>query len=312
MLLACDIGGTNTRLALGEFLEGRPILRKEALYPTKDLTDLGPLLISFLKEEPITGVSIALAGPVEGTQGHLTNHSLSMDATRLTQELPGRPPVLLHNDLEAFAAGVSILDPSAFIPLREGRSDSKAPKVLLVPGTGLGEALLIEGKPWPSEGAHGDYGPRSDEEIGLWRFLSKRYGHVSYERILSGPGLSDLHQFQSGEMVRRTPEEILGGALDGSSPTSLRAVDLFLSILGGEAGNLALKAGARGGILLGGSLLNALRPFFSRDSFTSGYLDKGRFRKWLEKIPIHLIEEPKVALLGALVLYEANDMAMGR
>lgn len=306
MLLACDIGGTNTRLALGEVLEGRPILHQEALYPTKELTDLGPLLTSFLKDEPITGVSIALAGPVEGTQGHLTNHPLKLDGTLLSQGLPGQPPVRLHNDLEAFAAGVSILDPSSFVPLREGQGKPEAPRVLLVPGTGLGEAFLIKGKPWPSEGAHGDFGPRNEEEISLWRFLYRRYGHVSYERILSGPGLSDLHQYQSGEMVQRTPEEILGGALDGSSPTSLRAVDLFLSILGGEAGNLALKTGARGGILLGGSLLNALQPLLSRDSFTRGYLDKGRFGKWLEKVPIHLIEEPKATLLGALILYEAE------
>jgi glucokinase len=327
MLLAGDVGGTKTRLAL--FDEHRADLTpaREATLRSREFATFEDAIDRFLGEirsrrgalglgdpEAISAACFGVAGPVVDGRCVTTNLPWELDERLLARNIPaGR--VRLLNDLEAMGHGVLVLPPPALATLQPGRAQS-GNKVLIAAGTGLGEAMLI----WDgaghavvaSEGGHADFAPRDDTEIDLLRYLMKEFGHVSYERVLSGPGLFTIYRFLRDTAYGPEPpwlaERLASGdpsavvsevALDGGHPLCIRALELFVSIYGAEAGNLALKAFAVGGVYIGGGIGPKIQPKLSDGRFATAFRDKGRFAELMASIPVHLILEPRAPLLGA-------------
>jgi glucokinase len=319
MLLVGDIGGTKTHLALFEDGKGRtPYLEKK--FPSRDYPGLTEIVEEFLGAPALSDVKISLAcfgvaGPVLDRCCKATNLPWVIDGPLLEKEAK-IPSVGVINDLEANAYGLTMLEEEEFFILNEGK-EKRGNQGLIAAGTGLGEACLYwDGKnhrPFACEGGHADFAPRDELEMELLRYLKKQFGHVSYERVLSGPGLYQLYRFlidmqlekEHPEMRKKfaiedPPMAISKAALDGTCNVSLRAVRWFLSIYGAESGNLALKFFSLGGVFLGGGMAPKLKDLFHRGDFMHGFLDKGRFRHLLEEMPIKIVMNDNAALLGAL------------
>lgn len=318
LLLAGDIGGTKTTLALFTPEAGprRPLA--QATFPSREHGSLENIVAQFLTgtNVRVTEASFGVAGPVVQGRAQVTNLPWQADEHALSRALDGAP-VRLLNDLDAIAHAVPFLEPSDLETLNEGQPEQHGPLVVIAPGTGLGEAFLVwDGKryqPFPSEGGHADFAPTTPTQVELLSYLLTRFDHVSYERVCSGKGLPNLYAFlrDSGRFAEpdwlreqlasaRDPTPIIvRAALENAAHISSAALRLFVSILGGEAGNLALRVLATGGVYLGGGIppriLSQLKePFFMR-SFTR----KGRFAHLLARVPLHVILNPQVALLGA-------------
>jgi glucokinase len=228
----------------------------------------------------------------------------------------GLKSVELINDLLANAHGIAMLEPSDFVTINEGAPNASGNRALISAGTGLGEAgLIAEEKryqPFPSEGGHSDFGPRNELEIELLRYLIARFSRVSYERVLSGPGLFNIYQFlrDTGRGVEPASltEELEQGdpsaaiakaALDGTYEICVQALDIFVSIYGAEAGNLALKLVATGGTFVGGGIAPKILAKLRGPAFMDAFKSKGRLTALLEDIPVRVITNDKTALLGA-------------
>lgn len=319
MILAGDIGGTNTRLGLFERSGSELCLVREKKQASKGWQDLAPVIYDFLKG---AGVSLAeietsclsLAGPIQENHCQLTNLGKTIDLYHIQKSLNIETPIYFCNDLVALGFGLLTLRSSQLDCLILGKKvqsfthpPASSNRAILAPGTGLGESLIVEGKyVVPSEGAHCDFAPRSELEIRLWRFLHLEFGHVSNERILSGPGLTNLYRFFLNEAGKDdktssllSPEDINRKAIAKSCPVCERALTLFLEILGAEAGNLALRSLAFGGIYLGGGIVPKLLPQLHEGTFLNAFYDKGRFSELLESIPVYVILDEKTALYGA-------------
>ena len=316
MILAGDVGGTNFRLALFEF-DGRSLRRIwRQTYPSRGGGWLDPLrrARAAMDLSSIRAASLAVAGPVEDGTAELTNLGWSISAEALAREL-GLPRAGILNDLEASAYGLLALEERALVTLNAGAGSPVGNRVLCSPGTGLGEAALFwDGQRyWPiaSEGGHASFSPLATQEHELALYLRRKHGHVSWERVLSGPGLADIYEFLSTEKGAESEglEELGAGsdrsaaitraALTGTCPLAQRALEHFVRLLGVEAGNLALKFLARCGVYLGGGICPRIRAFLERPLFLEGFLDKGRMRSLLERIPVRLVLDPDCALLGA-------------
>ncbi len=317
MLLAGDVGATKTLLALFEAHGGALAPVRETALPSRDFVRFEDAIARFLgagPRESIEAACFGVAGPVVDGRCVTTNLPWQLDERELAARIPaGR--VRLLNDLEAMGWGVLALPSSALATLQAG-TPRAGHRVLLAAGTGLGEALLI----WDGErhaviaceGGHADFAPRTDLEMELLRFLRKESGHVSYERVLSGPGLVNIYRFlreQGGvsepqwlrdRIEREDPSAVVSEVgLAGGHPLCVQALDLFVSIYGAEAGNLALKALAVGGVFLGGGIAPKIRAKLEDGTFTAAFCDKGRFAELLASIPVRLVLEPRAALLGA-------------
>jgi glucokinase len=257
-----------------------------------------------------------VAGPV--VQGSVETTNLPWEIT--TEDLrkaSGIPWVRLINDLEAAGYGIAELDPGDQIPLNKAKGVEGATRVLIAAGTGLGEGLLVyqgDGRyhPVPSEGGHCDFGPRNAKEVGLLEFLLRSLPHVSYERVLSGPGLLNIYRYLRHSGRSETPEvsERIASAHDPSalvsemalsdrSETCREALEMLVSIYGAEAGNLALTAKALGGVYVGGGIAPKIRPMICGGVFMRSFQDKGRLGSLLESIPVTLVVNSRMALLGA-------------
>lgn len=299
MLLAGDIGGTHTRFA---FLEGKRVVCFDS-FSSRDFPSFVEVLRAFCKKHPnkTAAACFAIAGPVRDGVVDATNLPWHVNREEVQREF-GIERVLLCNDLLANAKGI---DRGKCLSLQMGK-----PRVgncaLLSPGTGLGEAgMFWDGRelhPFASEGGHADFAPMEKEEVELLEFLQKKFGHVSYERVLSGPGIENIYQFlgekrgfQEGKCA---PEEVCKRALQ-KDPLCREVIEIFLRLCGREAGNLALKMLAVGGIYLGGGILPHLVEILQKSSFLKAFSSKGRFRSLLEEIPIFLVQDDKTALLGA-------------
>lgn len=316
MLLASDIGGT--KVSLGLFEEGKKLsCVEEKTFNSHDFSDFSSLLHHFLLQFPHISISRAgfgVAGPVQDGVCRATNLPWTLSAEELQHQCK-IPQVFLLNDLEASGWGLQLLSANKYVTLNEGKKTA-GNRVLISAGTGLGEAgLFWDTKthyPIATEGGHADFAPCSEEQVALFSYLYKQYKHVSYERILSGSGLYQIYRFlvdtkreeQEPEIemisTKLEPQKlIVEKALEGLSAACIHAAELFVSIYGAEAGNLALKYLARGGVYLGGGLAPRLLPFFKHESFMSAFIAKGRFSSLMQDIPIHLILEDKTALFGA-------------
>jgi glucokinase len=222
---------------------------------------------------------------VQSGRAHTTNLPWIIDAKKLSTAL-GITTLHLMNDLEANAFGIRVLPSDAFAVVQKGAFGTVGNQAVISAGTGLGQAALFwDGKehhPFASEGGHVDFAPQNELQIELLQWLQKKWGHVSYERVVSGPGLAHVREF----LIET-----------GRSENDLN--DLFLSCYGAEAGNLALKINARGGVFLGGGIVVHLVNAIKEGSFLAAFRAKGRFAKWMEEIPVFAILNDQAALLGA-------------
>jgi glucokinase len=316
MILAGDIGGTNARLAYFQAQNGNLRLISEEIYPSREYKDFGEIVCKFLKDSS-TRPEVAcfgIAGPVRNGRVETSNLPWKIEQLRLAQQIQ-LPSTLLINDLEANAWGIGALQTSDLTDLNHVPR-AAGNQAVIAPGTGLGEAgLFWDGNKhqiFASEGGHTDFAPQGDLQIRLLQFLAARHGHVSYERILSGPGLVNVYEFLRDSGADKEPSEfssqlkesdaaakISHAALNGSNPLAAKALDLWISVYGAEAGNLALKTMATGGIFLGGGISPKILPKLTGPAFMNAFLDKGRLRPLLEGIPVKIITNDKAGLLGA-------------
>ncbi|WP_298980535.1 glucokinase [Caldilinea sp.] len=319
MLLAGDIGGTKTQLAVFSLAEGprRPVA--EAIFPSAEYTDLADMVREFIARTnlPVEYACFDVAGPVIGGRAQLTNLPWIVDSAALAAELNLRR-VWLLNDLQATAYAVPQLTPADLETLNKGEPAEYGAIAVIAPGTGLGEAFLVwtgsSYMAYASEGGHTDFGPNDEVEIELLRFLLKRYGHAGYERICSGIGIPNIYDFfrDSGRFPEspriaqalattddRTPI-IVQAALDPVEPDPLcvAAMEMFVSVLGAEAGNLALKVLATGGVYLGGGIPPRILPLLRGERFMRAFTHKGRFSEMISRIPVHVVLT-QAALIGA-------------
>jgi glucokinase len=314
MILAGDIGGTKTHLAI--FQDHNLMFQKS--FPSQHYTNLETLITEFLKGYQaafIERACFAIAGPVIDGVCHTTNLPWIVEGDALAKTLQISQVTLL-NDLEANAWAIAILPSAAFHTLHSGSGKKKGNRAIISPGTGLGEAgLYWDGKhhtPFAGEGGHCEFAPRNSLQMDLCRFLWQSFGHASYERILSGPGLHNIYLFFKKEIGRSEPDwlrdemaqndpaaVITRHALNQTAELCVDTLNLFLSILGAEAGNLALKFMATGGVYLGGGIPPKILPLLKEPLFLTNFFDKGRFQSLLTTIPVHVILDDTACLKGA-------------
>ena len=318
ILLAGDIGGTKTNLAIfsAEFGLRAPVA--EATFPSADFPSLEAVVNKFLTDtgSQVERASFGVAGPVIDGRATITNLPWVMSETELANNL-NLSIVHLLNDLVAIANAVPRLEPTDLHTLKPGEPVHGGAIAVVAPGTGLGEAYLTwDGHryhAYASEGGHTDFAPTNPQQLALLNYLQGRLEHVSYEAVCSGKGIPNLYDFlkNSGydsepawlteQLVRtndRTPI-IVQAALDKSSELCVATLNLFVSILGAETGNMALKVLAAGGVYLGGGIPPRILPVLKQEDFLAAFQKKGRFSELLHHVPVRVILNPKSALLGA-------------
>jgi glucokinase len=320
MLLAGDIGGTKTDLGIYSTEKGprAPII--EASFPSSQYQGLEMIVREFLTgaSVKVDRASFGVAGPVVCGQAKITNLPWVLNETHL-REVLNLTSVILLNDLKATAYGVPLLEPGDLHTLNEGTPIPHGTLAVIAPGTGLGEAFLtwdgLRYRAHPSEGSHTDFGPTNPLELELLRYLHEKMEHVSYERICSGQGLPNIYAYLKDSGHAAEPawvaEQLAGAddptpvivdaALDSKKPCELCAATLrvFVSVLGAEAANLALKVLATGGVYLGGGMPPHIIPALESGQFMGSFTRKGRFSELVSRIPVHVILNPKIALIGA-------------
>jgi len=302
MLLAADIGGTNARFGL--FDESRAQLAVE-IFPTADWPGAAEAAAEFLRLHPgdLASACFAVAGPVRDGHSSPMNLRWTVDSRELSAALGGIP-VAVVNDLEANARGVAVLGPGDQAVVNPGVNGAAGhARAVVSAGTGLGEAALVwDGARYraiPGEGGHTDFAPRSEQEVELYRFLAAEFGHVSYERICSGSGLVNVYRFlRGGDGPAVTPADVVAEAADRPSLGS-RALELFASIYGARAGNVALSFMATGGVYLGGGIAPRIVDRLTDGGFMRAFTAKGRLSSLLEQIPVRIVLNDRAALLGA-------------
>jgi glucokinase len=318
MILAGDIGGTNTRLAFIEARSDEMHILFEKTFPSREKTSLEAALAEFLSlyDCNLASASFGIAGPVRNGRCEATNLPWVVDSKTVAKLLRLKH-IGLMNDLVANAYGISLLESKDFVILNKGARNANGNRAIISAGTGLGEAgMFWDGKlhrPFASEGGHSDFAPRNHLEMELLDYSMRRYRRVSYERLVSGPGLPHVYAFLrdtgKGEEPPWLAEQMRKGdhpaqmisqmALEGKSPLCIQALDLFVSLYGAEAGNLALKIMATGGVYLGGGIAPKIIAKLREPGFMNAFTDKGRMRPLLQDIPVRVILNPKTALLGA-------------
>jgi glucokinase len=318
LILAGDIGGTKTHLALFSTHGDKLNPEFQRTFSSQEYSGLEPLLQEFLAggSHTIDRAGFGIAGPL--VDGKVTPPNLDwvVDPASVARALK-LASVSLLNDLQAAAYGIFTLTPPEFLVLNEGVVRRPGNKVLIAAGTGLGETILYDDgrnyHPIASEGGHADFAPRDELEIELLRYLMAKFGHVSYERVVSGPGLSNIYNFlkdRAGfevpawfeEQIARAKDPsalISQAALGGEPEIAVKALDMFVSAYGAEAGNLALKGKAIGGVYVGGGIAPKILNKLKDGTFIRAFIDKGRYKELLSSIPVYVILNDKAALRGA-------------
>jgi glucokinase len=323
MILAGDVGGTKVHLAQYEFINGKLEYSRDERYPAKNYSGLEEIVKEFLGADKVTAACFGVPGPVRDGRLRLTNLPWTLDSRDLSTNL-GITHVFLINDLEANGYGVAELAADQIYTLSEGDASQIGNRALLAAGTGLGEGLLIwNGRthtPYPSEGGHADYAPRNEDEIDLLRFLKQKYnGRISYERVVSGMGLTNIYEFLrevrgvdepswlAERIVAEDPNAVITElALAAKSEICEKALDMFVSAYGAEAGNLALKLLSVGGVYVGGGIAPRILEKLKDGTFMKAFTDKGRLSQLLINMPVRVILESRAALMGAAAYAEAR------
>ena len=314
-VLSGDIGGTNTRLAV-IIADGNKLrIEREQNFLSGNYTEFVDLLGDFLRNSEIPlRAAFGIAGPVQGGVAQMTNLPWRIVASQLQKEF-GLESCELLNDLEAIACGLPALGDDDLLTLHTGVPDAGGNQAVIAAGTGLGEAGLywdgLQHRPFPTEGGHASFSPRDDMEMALLQHLKQVHGHVSWERVVSGPGLVNLHEFHC--QYRRVPlpewlqqemhqgdaaAAIANAALTRRDEFCVKSLDWFVRLYGAEAGNLALKVMSRGGMYLGGGIAPKILPYLQNGAFLESFFSKGRMRPLLEAIPVKVILSDRAALYG--------------
>ncbi len=323
MILAGDVGGTKVHLALYNFTNGKLAIARDERFPAKDFAGLEEIVKLFLGADKATAACFGVPGPVRAGRLRLTNLPWTLDSQELSDDL-GIQHVFLINDLEANGYGIAELSPDQIYTLSEGDPSQAGNRALIAAGTGLGEAFLAwDGRthqPFPSEGGHTDFAPRNENEIDLLRFLQQKYnGRISYERVVSGMGLSNIYEFLrevrgldepnwlAERIATEDPNAVIGElALAAKSEICEKALDMCVSIYGAEAGNLALKILSVGGLYVGGGIAPRILEKLKDGVFMKAFTDKGRMSQLLINMPVRIILESRAALMGAAAYAEAR------
>lgn len=315
MILSGDIGGTNTRLALFDEEAKQYLPLRVETFPSRHYSNLATIVQKFLGENRVQKACFAVAGPVIEGICKATNLPWIIDSHYLAQVL-AIPNLYLLNDLEANAWAIEILPPESIFELYAGTGAGKGNRAVVSPGTGLGEAgLYWNGEryfPFASEGGHCEFGPQDALQVSLSHYLIEKFGHSSYERVLSGPGLHNIYLFYKEALGRGEPawltealskddpaKVISENALTQKSELCVEVLNLFITIFGAEVGNCALKFMATGGVYLGGGIPPKILPRLKDPFFFTGFFNKGRMRGLLEALPIRVILDDQASLKGA-------------
>lgn len=318
MLLAGDIGGTKTVLALFTIESGSLQEQEETTFWNREFTSLEAVIAEFLRDKAvsISSASFGVAGPVVRGRAQITNLPWLIEAERIQAQF-GFPQVYLLNDLEAIASAVPHLTADDLVTLQTGQAEPEGAIAVIAPGTGLGEAFLVwNGRSYqahPSEGGHVSFGPTNLEQIELLKYMLGKFNHVSVERVCSGSGLPNIYhslreqgRYAEPDWLREAlatavdPTPVIAqAALDQNEPIAVATMDLFLDILADEASNLALKVLATGGVYLGGGIPPRILPQLQQPRFLDTFSRKGRFSGLMQRMPVHVIRNPKSALYGA-------------
>ena len=323
MILAGDVGGTKVHLALYDFIDGKLKQSRDKQYPAKEYSGLEEIVKEFLAADKATAACFGVPGPVRDGRLRLTNLPWTLDSRELAADL-AIDHVFLINDLEANGYGLTELSASQIFTLNQGDARQMGNRGLISAGTGLGECYLVwnghQHIPYPSEGGHADYAPRNEDEIDLLRYLMQKFnGRISVERVVSGPGLSNVYGFLREVRGMEEPawlRERLAAEDPNSVITELaqaarseiceKAVDHFVSAYGAEAGNLALKFLSVGGLYVGGGIAPRIIEKLKDGTFMKAFTDKGRLSQLLVNMPVRIILESRAALLGAAAYAEAR------
>ncbi|MGA8739654.1 MAG: glucokinase [Terracidiphilus sp.] len=324
MILAGDVGGTKVHLALYDFTDGKLSQTRDKQFPAREYSGLEEIVKEFLGTDKVTAACFGVPGPVRDGRLRLTNLPWTLDSRELAKNL-GIDHVFLINDLEANGYGVAELGAEQIYTLSDGDASQIGNRGLIAAGTGLGEGILAwNGRihvPYPSEGGHTDFGPRNEEEIELLRFLQRKYsGRVSYERVVSGMGLTNIYEFLRDGRGMEEPKWLADKIAEAHDPNSVitemalsakseicaKALDMMVSIYGAEAGNLALKVLSVGGLYVGGGIAPKILEKLKDGTFIKAFQDKGRLSQLLINMPVRVILDSGSALIGAASYAEAR------
>lgn len=318
MILAGDVGGTKTLLGLFQRAPRRPTPIAILTFVTNEFANFTTLLDAFAREmrQPfaIDAAAIGVAGPVVNQRARLTNIVFDVSAAEITARF-NTPRVHLLNDLEAMATSVEVLEAEELATLQQGKPRVDGNAAVIAAGTGLGECYLhrVNGRlrPVPSEGGHADFAPRTDREIELLLMLRRERGRADIERILSGPGLLNLHRFThagapclaigGGGSAAMTPADITNAGLAHSCPRCVEVLQMFVSAYGSEAGNLAMRGVATSGLFIGGGIAPKILSALSDGAFMDAFRTKPPMTELLSRTPVRVILNKEAGLLGAAV-----------
>ena len=318
MILAGDIGATHSRVAAFNSEGNKLPLVVEKIYESPEHTGLAEIVADFVRSEgiPVHSACFAVAGPVRHGKSKISNLPWTIDSRELAKQLKLQTVGLL-NDLEAYAYGMDALESKDFVTLQEGGEDAEGNTAVISAGTGLGQAGLVwdgfRHVPFASEGGHSDFAPHNEIEIELLRYLLKKHGRVSYERVLSGPGVKNIYEFlrdtkraeepkwleEQMQAAKDQPALISQLAHEHKAPICEQTLDLFVSVYGGEAGNCALKFMSTGGMFIGGSIAAKILPKMKEEVFLRAFREKGRMQSLLEEMPVKVVLNDDAGLLGA-------------
>ena len=318
MILAGDIGATRTRLAAFQTEGNRLDCVVQKTYASQEHTGLREVLVEFIRSEgiPVHSACFGVAGPVRGGQSKISNLPWTIDCQELATQLK-LSSVGLLNDLEAFAYGIDALESKDFVTLSEGAQDAEGNRAVISAKTGLGVAGLywdgFRHHPFACEGGHADFAPKNELQVELLHYLQKRYGHISCERVLSGPGIRNIYDFLRDSKKAEEPSSIRDQisaahdpsaliaqlALQGASPICEQTMALFVSVFGAEAGNCALRYMTTGGIYIGGIIAAKNLEKMKDPAFLQAFFDKGRMGALLKDMPVKVIVNDDCGLIGS-------------
>ncbi len=313
-VLAGDIGGTKTHLALYQYDESSFRLLSEKTYRSKIHQSFPDMVADFVGNEKPDCISVGVAGPVINDSVKITNLTWSIEAKECARET-GIENVYLINDLVANIYGLTTLQDKDFIVFHEGAPEMLGNAAMISPGTGLGEAgMFWDGHyfhPFATEGGHADYAPETEEDIELLRFLQKIYGHVSWERVVSGMGIHQIFQFLceyrnvipdariTEELEKGDPAAVISQGSKNGDPICYETMQMFWRNLANEAANIVMKYNGFGGVFIGGGIVPKNLDVLNKDDFLHYFLEAGRMKRLLEKVPVYVVLNDRAALRGA-------------